>query len=101
VNIDRPRQRDAIDRQFLIMNAISRKTGEQYPDQRDKTGDETQPNHSPTQIRVVGNEDEEAFGGRRSGHKPRCNEDEPFGIVEERSSVRNCGCQDDWREKQM
>ena len=46
MNVDRARQRDPVDRQFLIVDAISRKTGEQNPDERDKTDDETQPNHS-------------------------------------------------------
>jgi len=41
VNVDGARQRDAIDRQLLIVDAIGRKTGEQNPDQRDKTDDET------------------------------------------------------------
>src|ERR1700733_8820999 len=54
VNVDRARERNAIDRQLLIMNAIGRKTGEENPDQCDKTGDETQPNHSFTQIKGVG-----------------------------------------------
>jgi hypothetical protein len=49
VDVDRPRQRDAVNRQFLIMDAISRKPGEQNSDQRDKADDETQPNHSLTQ----------------------------------------------------
>jgi hypothetical protein len=30
------------------MDAIGRQTGEQRPDERDKTNDETQPNHSLT-----------------------------------------------------
>ena len=42
------RQRDALDRQFLIVHAIGCKTGEQDPDERDKANDETQPNHSLT-----------------------------------------------------
>ena len=46
MNVDRARQCDTVDGQLLIMNAISRKTGEQNSDQRDKTDDETQPNHS-------------------------------------------------------
>ena len=71
-----------LDRQFLIMDAIGRKTGEQNPDKRDKTGDETQPNHSLTQERDVGKEDEQAFGDREGGHKPGQNESQPFGIVE-------------------
>jgi hypothetical protein len=54
MNVDRPRQRNAIDRQLLIMNAIGRKPGEQNSDQGNKTGDETQPNHSFTQIKGVG-----------------------------------------------
>ena len=53
VNVDRPRQRDAVDRQFLIVDAIGRKTGEQNSDQCDKTCDETQPNHSLTQTEVL------------------------------------------------
>jgi hypothetical protein len=48
MNVDRARQRDPVDRQLLIVDAISRKTGEQNPDERDKTDDETQPNHSLT-----------------------------------------------------
>jgi hypothetical protein len=48
MNIDRARQRDSVDRQLLIVNAIGRKTGEQNPDKCDKTDDETQPNHSLT-----------------------------------------------------
>ena len=48
VDVDRARQRDAVDRQFLIVDAIGREPGEQNPDQRDKTDDETQPNHSLT-----------------------------------------------------
>ena len=49
VNVDGARQRDAVDRQFLIVDAISRKPGEQNSDQRNKPDDETQPNHSLTQ----------------------------------------------------
>ena len=48
MNVDRARQRDPVDGQLLIVDAISRKTGEQNPDERDKTDDETQPNHSVT-----------------------------------------------------
>ena len=48
VNVDRARQRDAVDRQFLIVDAIGRQPGEQNSDQRDETNDETQPNHSLT-----------------------------------------------------
>ena len=48
VDVDRARQRDALDRQFLIVDAIGRKTGEQHSDERNKTNDETQPNHSLT-----------------------------------------------------
>jgi hypothetical protein len=48
MNIDRARQRDPVDRQLLIVDAISRKTGEQNPDERNETDDETQPNHSLT-----------------------------------------------------
>ena len=48
MHIDRPRHRDAVERQFLIVNAISRKTGKQSPDKRDKSDDKSQPNHSVT-----------------------------------------------------
>ena len=48
VNVDRPRQGDAVDRQFLIMDAIGSQPGEQNSDQRDETNNETQPNHSLT-----------------------------------------------------
>ena len=48
MHVDRARQRDALDRQFLIVDAIGRKTGEQNSDKRNKTDDETQPNHSLT-----------------------------------------------------
>ncbi len=49
MDVDRARQRDAIDRQFLFVDAIGRQTGEQYPDQRNEACDETKPNHSLTQ----------------------------------------------------
>ena len=48
MHVDRARQRDAVERQFLIVDAIGRETGEQNSDQRDKADDETQPNHSLT-----------------------------------------------------
>jgi hypothetical protein len=48
VDVDRASQRDAVKRQFLFMDAISRETGEQTSDQRDEADDETQPNHSIT-----------------------------------------------------
>src|ERR1700733_597574 len=50
----RSRQRDTLGRQFLVMNAVCRKAGEQNSDQCNKTGDEAQPNHSFTQIGRVG-----------------------------------------------
>ena len=59
MNVDRARQRDAVDRQFLIVDAIGREPGEQNPDQRDKTDDETQPNHSLTRKWEVGEEEEQ------------------------------------------
>ena len=48
VNIDRARQRDAVDGQFLIVDAIGRDTGEQNPDKRNQTDNETQTNHALT-----------------------------------------------------
>jgi len=45
MEIDRPRQRDTLDLQFLIVDAIGRETGEQNSDQRDKANDESQPDH--------------------------------------------------------
>lgn len=48
VDVDRARQRDAVDGQFLIMDAIGRQTGEQNSDKRNKTDNEAQPNHSLT-----------------------------------------------------
>jgi hypothetical protein len=49
VNVDRARQCDAVDRQLLFVDAISRQTGEQSSDERDKTNNEPKPNHSLTQ----------------------------------------------------
>ena len=49
MNVDRARHRDALEHQLLIVDTISRKPGEQNPDQCDKTDDETKPNHSLTQ----------------------------------------------------
>src|SRR6266852_2287310 len=49
VNVDRARQCDAVDRQLLFVDAISRQTGEQNSDERDKTNNEPKPNHSRTQ----------------------------------------------------
>ena len=48
MNIDRARQRDPVDGQFLIVDAIGRKTGEQNPDKRHQSDNETQPNHALT-----------------------------------------------------
>ena len=48
VNVDGTGQRDAVDRQFLFVNAIGRETGEQNSDQRNKADNEAQPNHSLT-----------------------------------------------------
>ena len=39
VNIDRARQRNPVDGQFLIVDTIGRETGEQNPDQRHQTDD--------------------------------------------------------------
>jgi hypothetical protein len=41
MNVDRPRQRDAVDREFLFVHAKAREPGEQDPDQRDQTDNET------------------------------------------------------------
>ena len=49
MDVDRARQRDAVERQFLFVDAISRETGEQNSDQRDEADNEAQPNHSLTQ----------------------------------------------------
>ena len=46
--VDRARQRDSVDCQLLFVDTISRKSGEHDSDERDKTDDETQPNHSLT-----------------------------------------------------
>ena len=48
MDVDRARQRNAVDRQFLIVDAIGREPGEQHSDQRNEADDEAQPNHSPT-----------------------------------------------------
>src|SRR5438094_478009 len=48
MNVDGAGQRDAVDRQFLFVSAISRETGEQNSDQRDKADNEAQANHSLT-----------------------------------------------------
>jgi hypothetical protein len=48
VNIDCARQRNPVDGQFLVVDTISRRTGEQNPDKRHQTDNETQPNHALT-----------------------------------------------------
>jgi hypothetical protein len=58
MHVDRTRQRNAVDDQLLVMNAIGRKTGQQNSDQCNKTGDETQPNHSLTQMEKMSNKPE-------------------------------------------
>ena len=78
VNVDRARQRDAVDGQFLIVDAIGRKTGEQNSDQRDKTDDETQPNHSLT--RKMRSWRRNISAVRRGGNKPKQDESQPSGI---------------------
>ncbi len=54
MDVDRARQRDALDRQLLIMHPIGGKSGEQDSDQRDEADDESQANHSVTRKRGVG-----------------------------------------------
>jgi hypothetical protein len=68
MNVDRARQRDPVDRQLLIVDAIGRKTGEQNPDERDKTDDETQPNHSFTR-KMRSWRSEEISAVRRRGNE--------------------------------
>jgi hypothetical protein len=46
MHVDRARQRDAVDRQFLIVDASGRELVEQRPDQCYQTDDETQPNQN-------------------------------------------------------
>jgi len=53
IDIDRARQCDAFDGQFLVVDAISRKAGEQHSDKGDETGDKTQSNHSLTRSEVL------------------------------------------------
>jgi len=77
VNVDRPRQRDAVDCQFLIMDPIGREPGEQKPGQRKKTDDETQPNHSLTQSMWRWRTIEKASGVRRGGKTAKTNESQP------------------------
>ena len=52
MHVDRARQRDAVNGQFLIVDAKGRQTGKHSPDQRDETDDETQPNHALTRKSV-------------------------------------------------
>ena len=49
MDVDRPRQRNASDRQIRLMDAVGRETGKQGSDQRDEADDEAQANHSLTQ----------------------------------------------------
>jgi hypothetical protein len=65
VNIDGARQGDAVDGHFLVVDTVSRQTGEQNSDQRDKTDDETQSNHWLTQKSAVGNQCKKASEVRR------------------------------------
>ncbi len=48
MDVDRPRQRDTVDRELLIVHPIGGKTGEQNSDQRNQGNDEAQSNHSLT-----------------------------------------------------
>src|SRR5260370_1337028 len=49
VDGDRASQRNALERQLLIVDPKRRKPGEQNPDERDEADDETKPNHSLAQ----------------------------------------------------
>src|SRR5258708_35959800 len=89
MNVDCARQGDPVDCQLLLVDAIGRKTGEQNPDQRDKTDDEAQPNHSLTQKRGVGEEMDETSDVRRGGNKPKQDKSQPSDIMKQQSSVRN------------
>jgi hypothetical protein len=54
MHVDRTRERDSIQRQLLVVDAISRKPGEQSPEQSDEADDETQPDHATTQAKAGG-----------------------------------------------
>jgi hypothetical protein len=41
MDVDRARHGNAVNGQFLVVDAIGRETGEQNPDQRNKPNDET------------------------------------------------------------
>jgi hypothetical protein len=72
MHVDRARYGDAVDGQFLFVDAIGRETGEQSPDQRNKPNDETQPNHSLTQKKEeLAWDAEQAFDIRRGSNEPK------------------------------
>ena len=48
MDVDRPRQRDTVDRELLIVHSIGGKTGEQNSDQSNQCNDEAQSNHTLT-----------------------------------------------------
>ncbi|MGY3546213.1 hypothetical protein ACVW0W_001980 [Bradyrhizobium sp. USDA 4469] len=54
MNVDRTRERNPIQRQLLVVDAIGCKPGEQSSEQSDKADDETQPDHATTQAKAGG-----------------------------------------------
>ena len=54
MNVDRTRERDPVQRQLLVVDAIGREPGEQGSEQSNETDDETQPDHATTQAKAGG-----------------------------------------------
>ena len=54
MNVDRAGQRNPVQRQLLVVDAIGRKPGEQGSEQSDEADDETQPDHATTQAKAGG-----------------------------------------------
>jgi hypothetical protein len=54
MDVDRARQRDPVQRQLLVVDAISRKPGEQGSEKSNEADDETQPDHATTQAKAGG-----------------------------------------------
>jgi len=73
MDVDRTRQRDAVDRQFLIVDAISRQTGEQKLRYERDNKPMMKPSRTTRLLRneELAKKDEGAFGDRRAGNRSK------------------------------
>ena len=81
MNVDRPRQRNPLDRKSLVMHTIGRKARKQDANERNETNDDAQPNHTFTLKKRVGGKRRLAWEVRRIDEVTTLNKTRTAGIL--------------------